>query len=255
MSTTIKLTATLSLILVALLAMAGTVLAADTQIGIDANPQGNSATALGEIDDCIEASVGDTVEVDLYVQDVEALIAFEVSLRYDPAVVEITDRDVQHLLTAAEGSDVIDGSQATPDIDGRYSLSAVNTSDSPEGVSGTGVLARVTLTAVGSGISELDLRTEDINGDGTNDRGALARNADGDLIDDNNGDSFFDGVLRNAAVAVDAECGDASPAVSGDDDGGSLLWILIGAGIAVIVVGGLGVLVLGRRKAGSAQQS
>lgn len=250
-NTTIKLMTALSVTLVALLAMAGAALANDTEIGIDAKSQGNSATALGEIDECIEASVGDTIEVDLYVQDVEALIAFEVSLRYDPAIVEITDRDVQHLLASTEDSNVIDGSQTTPNENGRYSVAAVNASDSPSGVSGTGVLARITLTVVGSGISELDLRAEDINGNGTNDRGPLVRNADGVVIDDDDDDSFFDGVLRNASVAVDTECTDASPSVSGGgSDGISVLWIIIGVAIAVIVIGGIGLLLLRRAGAG-----
>lgn len=255
MSTTIKLMTALSVTLVALLAMAGAALADDTEIGIDAKPQGNSATALGEIDECVEVSVGDTIEIDLYVKNVEALIAFEISLRYDPAILELTDRDVrERFLASSENSNVVDGSQATPNSDGRYSVSAVNANDSSSGTSGSGVLARISLTAVGTGISDLDLRTEDIDGDGKADRGVLVRNVDGDAIDDNDDDSFFDGVLRNASVAVDSECADASPSVSGGGNNGiSMLWIIIGVAIAVIVIGGVGVLVLRRRASAGGQ--
>lgn len=222
------------------------------EVGLDVDTSGNEAAMIGEVDDCIEVSVGDEFQVDVYVRDAEELIAFTVWLVYDPAVVEITDRDVQLFLTTADTTNVLDGSAATPDADGQYELNAVNASDSSAGASGSGVLARMTLTAVGEGITELDISGEDIDGDGIIDRGTYFSDIDASPIGDEDGDTYFDGTIRNGAVAVDASCADANPAESGGDDGTDLLPVIAGAAVLLLAALGVAVLVFRRRGSGSA---
>ncbi|HEU4759167.1 MAG TPA: hypothetical protein VFT91_04200, partial [Dehalococcoidia bacterium] len=41
-----------------------------TVVGTDADPTGSTATSLGPLDPCRSASIGETFQVDVYVQDV-----------------------------------------------------------------------------------------------------------------------------------------------------------------------------------------
>lgn len=216
-------------------------------IGIDADPSGNSATRLGTIDSCVEVTAGSTFQVDLFVRDVTDLLAWEAYLETDPLVVEILDRDVQLFQAANPGSDVLDGSEVTPDDDGLYRLSAVDTADPQAPDSGSGVLARITLEAVGTGVSPLRLPHRDLDDDGTPDQGPFLRDVDADVIGDETGDTFFDGPIANARVAVHRGC----PA--GGDDGLNPL-IIIGpvvGGIAAITLAALATAYT-RRRRGSA---
>jgi hypothetical protein len=225
------------------------------EMGIDATTEGNSATAVGTVEGCVEASEGDTVEVDLYVKDLEDVLTWQVDLRYDPAVLEVTERSViDFFLASAEDANVVDLSLETPDSDGRYSLAALNANDSPAGASGSGVIAHITFTAIGSGVSELDLTAEDFNDDGANDFGVFARQADGDIIGDDDGDSYFDGTLRNGAIAVDESCEGVVPLVSGGDDDFPVLLVIIGVAVAAGLATA-GALLIWRRRHSSGNQT
>lgn len=254
MSTAIRWTAPI-LATILTLFLAGAATADGPEVGVDAVVEGNGSAELADIDSCIEAAEGDTVEVDIYVQDVEQLLAWQMELRYDAAVVEVADRDVQYFLTTADEANILDGSAATPDGDGRYSLGAVNANDSSSGADGSGVLARVTFTAVGAGISELDLRSEDIDDDGTIDRGPYLNNVDAEAIGDDNGDTFSDGVVRNAAIAVGSDCGDADPVVTSGSSDDDFPFVMVGAAVAVAVLAvlGGGLLMMRKRQSSAAQ--
>lgn len=214
--------------------------AGDTAIGIDADPQGNTATALGIIDECVEVASGDTFEVDVFVRDVTDLLAWSADLRTDPEIIQVVDRDVELFQAANEGSNVNDGSQQTPDSDGRYSLAGFDTADPASPDSGSGVLARVTLEALAPGVSPLELASDDIDGDGVTDRGPFLNSVEAEPIGDEDGDTFFDGDVADARVAVDMPC----PA--DDDDGGGLdTWLIVvlalagAAVVAAVIIGGL----------------
>jgi hypothetical protein len=235
-----------------------------TAIGIDASPVGNTATSLGEIDACTAVSQGDSLQVDLFVQNAEDLLAWEAYLFFDSELLTVTGRDVQFFQAAGEGSSVFDASESVPDDDGRYRVGGADIADPPSPESGSGVLARLSLRALAPGTATLSIAPVQID-IGT--IGPFLRDVEGSLIGDEDGDSLFDGPIIEAEVRIDGECpgGGAPPVLetpraspedgsgsgSGDgDDSSTALWIGLGIGIGAIVsVGGLGVYLWSRRRA------
>jgi hypothetical protein len=204
-----------------------------TSLGIDADPTGNSADSLGPRDECISVNQGDTFDVDVTIEDVSELLAWEAFLTYEPDIIEVLERDAE-LFQAADGaSTIFDLSQSTPDSDGRYGMGAVDTADPVAPDSGSGVLARLTLRAKGTGTSSLALPQIDLNEDTVPDRGPTLKNVAGDVIGDEDEDGIFDGSVSDAEVVV------GSPCQAGDGDG--FPWLIVGlvlAGVAVVVAGG-----------------
>jgi hypothetical protein len=211
-----------------------------TSLAIDADPTDNSETSLGPQDSCISVSQGDTFEVDVTITDVTDLLAWEASFTYDPEVVQVADRDVE-LFQAADGeSTIFDVSQSTPDSDGMYGLGAVDTADPEAPDSGSGVLARLTLEAVGPGASPLALPEIDLNDDTVLDRGPVLRNVAGEGIGDEDDDGLFDDPVSDAQVVVDGPC----PKGGADEDDG-FPWLILGivlAAAAIVAVAGGGLI-------------
>lgn len=270
-----------------------------SSIGVDADPAGNTATSLGPIDSCVSVSTGDTFDVDILITDVVDLLAWEVYFIYDGSIISIVDHDV-HMFQAADGeSNVFDLSEVLPDLDARYGVAAADLADPPAPDSGSGVLARLTLKAVGPGVSPASVPPIDINDDGKIDLGPFLNDVRGDPIDDVDDDGFFDGQIFAAQIAVDTACpadgvvptatraaatpsptSPASPTVettpevtetatatppavsptpdgplATDDEGSTwtgLPWIVgyVVAGLAVLVVAGVALLAITRRRAG-----
>jgi len=183
-------------------------------IGVDVEPAGNTVTSLGPIDACISVSIGDTFQADIFVTDVADLLAWEAYFSYDMTVIKITDRDVMMFQAANPGSNMFDVSEGLPDIDGYYRVAAVDLADPPAPDSGSGVLARLTLKAVGPGVSPLSLSPIDVNEDGRIDLGASLKDIEAEPIDDLDGDGFFDGPIANAEIAVDTACPGVTPLAS-----------------------------------------
>jgi hypothetical protein len=180
-------------------------------IGVDMDPTGNTATSLGPIDSCISVKEGDTFQVDIYVKDVVELLAWETYFRFDPSVVTIVDSDVQMFLASAPGSDVLDASEGLPDIDNLHRLAAADLALPHAPDSGSGVLARLTLKAVGSGISPADVGGIDVDGDGRLDLGPLLSDNSGEKIGPLGPEGFFAGAIANGTIAVDTPCANATP--------------------------------------------
>jgi hypothetical protein len=225
-------------------------LAQDTSLGVDADATGNTATSLGVIDECIQVARGDQFEVDIFVRDVTDLLAWSAYLEVDPAIVQIVDRDVDLFQATGEGSNVFDGSEQTPDTDGLYTLSAVDTADPLSPESGSGVLARVTLEALAPGVSPLALPHRDIDNDGSTNQGPFLRNADAEAIGDDNDDSYFDGDVEDARVSVDMAC-PPKPVEEDEGGSGSTTWVIAGvvAAALVLAAGGAAVFLMRRRRA------
>lgn len=222
-------------------------------IGIDANPVGNKATSLGKIDPCVARSTGETFQVDIFVRNVEQLLAWEIYVEYDPNLLEVVARQVDLFQAANAGSNVFDVSDRVPDADGLYRLAAADISDPPTPDSGSGVLAKLTLRAKAPGISPLTLAYRDLNGDGKPDQGPLLRDIDAKPIGDDDGDALFDGQISNAQVAIDTPCSEApSPPTENDSAGnGSSAWIIpvaAAAGVALLALASLGALGMARRR-------
>jgi hypothetical protein len=139
-------------------------------IGVDAHPSGNGATSLGSIEASRTVACGETFEIDLFIQDVTDLLVWLVSLEYNPSVLRIEGQDVQMFLAANAGSDVRDSSLGDPGLaggwgGGSYKISAADVAEPYEGVadSGSGVLARLTLSAVATGVSPVNPQPETLS--------------------------------------------------------------------------------------------
>jgi hypothetical protein len=158
----------------------------------------------------VSVSTGDTFDVDIFVTDVTDLLGWEVYFVYDSSIINIVDHDVEMFQAANEGSNIFDLSEALPDLDALYLLSAADLADPEAPDSGSGVLARLTLKAVGPGISPANIPPIDFNDDGTMDLGPILNDVRADHsshpIGDLNNDSIFDGQISAAQIAVDTAC-------------------------------------------------
>ena len=180
-------------------------------LGVDADPAGNAATSLGTIQPCVSVSSGQTFQIDVFIMGVADLLAWEGYLVYDPAIVKIVERNVQMFQAANPGSQVFDSSEALPDQDGRYRVSAADIAEPPAPDSGSGVLARLSLTAVAAGVTPASLPLIDVTGDAIPDFGPVLTDVVGKDIGDTNGDGLFDGPLMDAWIAVDTACPQQPP--------------------------------------------
>ena len=216
-------------------------------IGIDANPSGNEHATLSDIETCVSVTSGEEFDIDVFIRDVDELLAWEMYVEYDPAILEIIGRDVEMFLAGNPDSSVLDVSSALPNRDGLYRAAAADTSDPPTPDSGSGVLFRLTLRALASGSSKVNLAVLDIDDDGAVDIGPLLRNVDGEILGDSDGNTIFDGPIENAEVAVDSDaaCPESTPSdtlstSSGED---SINWALValaaGGGSAGLLISGL----------------
>lgn len=204
---------TIGAALLALLAVTAAILAQTNgtaqqgpSIGVDADPSGNSATSLGTADSCVRVKKGDTFPVDVFIMDASDLLAWEAYFSFDGSVVNVTGRDVKLFLAADPNSDVFDASESLPSSGGLYRLAALDMGHPASPHSGSGVLASLTLKAVGAGISPALLVTTDVNNDGKPDLGTRLKNPGEKPLGDVNGDEFFDGPVFNAQIAVDRDC-------------------------------------------------
>ena len=206
-------------------------------IGIDADTRGNEPDSLGSIEPCVSVATDDTFDIDIFVQDVDELLAWEMYVEYDPAVLEITGRDVHMFLAANEGSVVLDVSASLPNRDGLYRAAAADTSDPPTPDSGSGVLLRLTLRAIQAGTSEVNLAVLDINDDEVVDLGPLLRDVDSRILGDSDDNGIFDGAIENAEIVVDEEsdCPGLSPELA--PDGNSTNWTLVAIASAAGALG------------------
>ncbi len=171
---------------------------ASISLGIDAVTDGNTATSLGRIQDCVEVQVGDLFTVDAYIRDVQDLIAWELAVGFDPAILEVIDHDNRLFLASVS----FDASESVPDSSGQHFM-AIATLGS--GSSGSGVLARVTFKAKAPGRSSATIVFLDINGDGTVEFGPRLHPG-AHPLGDSDGDGIFDGPVSQAEVAVGQSC-------------------------------------------------
>jgi len=230
----------------------------ETSIGVDADTTGNTATTVGPIDECVEIAAGEDHSVDVFVRDVDNLLAWEAVVSFEPEVLEIVDDDVKLFMASSQGSDVQDVSGEVPDGDGRYLIGAFDAADPLSPDSGSGVLVRLTVRGTGPGVSQVRLPLTDLTHDGNPDEGPLLRDVDVKSIGDDNGDTLFDGPIADARIAVDASCADEpGPAGQSEDDSadegdgglGTLTIVILVVGFAgSVAVGGLASAIAWRRR-------
>lgn len=225
-------------------------------MGIDAKVEGNDPLSLSTVDSCVSVSRDDVFDIDIYIRDVEELLAWEVYIGYDPTVLEVVGRDVEMFLAGNPGSSVLDVSGHLPNRDGLYRAAAADTSDPPTPDSGSGVLVRLSLKALNRGTTDIELITRDVDGDGLADLGPLLRNVDADVLGDTNGDTIFDGPIDNAKVAVETDCEGGSPvgapATTSDGVSPALIAIAaVGGALALLTAGLVAFRLVRRSRVGS----
>jgi hypothetical protein len=134
-------------------------------LGIDVDPSGNTATSLGTIDRCIDVSIGQAFDIDVFVDDIPEdrdVDGFNYLLNYDAGKLQVNACDHEMLLASEPGSYVVDVSDQVcktgpPDTDGTLVVAAADLAPAPEPGGSLGVLGRYEFEAVGSGISVLTL--------------------------------------------------------------------------------------------------
>lgn len=228
-----------------------------TTLAVDVNTEGNTPTALGTRDLCAQVSAGDTFQIDITIENVTALTALEAFITYDESVVTVTDRKVKDQFLASAGeSNVFDASESVPDEDGRYRVqAAIIPADEPIGADGSGILARLTLEAKGAGVTTLSLTPSQTD---IPDRpvAATLTNVNATQIGDSDGDSYFDGPILDAQIAVDQACpgqeGSNPTVLSGGDDGGIPSWVILAAAAGIITAGAGGAALFVLRRSGRA---
>jgi hypothetical protein len=147
-------------------------------LAIDANVQGNTATSIGPIDGCARVEPGAQIDVDYVVDAIpedRPMIAFEVLIKYDPALLEVVAVDYDLMLAAVGSYQPFTGlTDELPDSDGEYRLVVLDTAsqtyvpeiNQPEAnvERGKGTLARITLRAKAAGVSEVAVGYDPANG-------------------------------------------------------------------------------------------
>ncbi|MBI2913407.1 MAG: hypothetical protein HYY03_05755 [Chloroflexi bacterium] len=146
-------------------------------VAVDVDTSGNSATSLGSRQDCNTVDIGETLDVDVTVDSVPkwtdangngvldrgvdpgGVTAFQFLLHYDPKVLKVSAVDNQMLIAANGNTVPVEFSETPPDSrddPDAFLVAFLDFGFSPP-ESGSGVLSRITLTAVGQGRSELQL--------------------------------------------------------------------------------------------------
>jgi hypothetical protein len=137
------------------------------RVAIDTNIASNGATAIGSLQSCVVVpSTGLTTQIDVVVGPVgipadRPIIGVGFDLSYDPSIVRVNAENHNFLLTANTGSSIFAAGDETlgfPDTDGLYNESTVDVGALPASAeTGPGVISRITLEAVGIGITTLSL--------------------------------------------------------------------------------------------------
>ncbi|MDO8616213.1 MAG: cohesin domain-containing protein [Dehalococcoidia bacterium] len=182
-------------------------------VGLDLDPEGDSAAFVAAIDSCVSVEKGEAFDVDVYVKDVSNLLAWEVYFRYDQSRLEILRADVRMFLRNQAGSNVVSVSDPLPNKTGLYRIAAADIASPSALESGSGILTRVTLEAKESGTTPISLPHLDFNGDDVYDLGPRLIGPGGTDIDDADGDGLLDGQIDSARVVVGSSCA-AAPEVS-----------------------------------------
>ena len=148
-----------------------------TLVAVDTTTAGNDDSAIGTIDSCASINVGETLVFDLIIQgvdDADRIAGYQVDIDYNPAIISVTsvvDADAAGstfpidltIISRIESSGGIGFLSLTDTTTNPNSmtLSAFDGTAIPlspgNHESGDGVLARVTVTALGAGVTDLDI--------------------------------------------------------------------------------------------------
>ena len=166
-------------------------------VAIDMDVTGNDARLTNglTLQSCVSVAGATTRSIDILIPSpgvaaADGIMGYQFTLNYNLAIVNVSAEDNAFLLNARSGSDLRSFPDPTPDA-GAYFSAAVDFGTlgiEPAGTSetGPGVVARITLNAVGPGVSALTL-------------------SDVILVTANNSEIPIDSIT-NAQIAVDTPC-------------------------------------------------
>ena len=191
----------------------------DTIVGVDADPTGNTGTSLGSINSCVSVNSTDVFYIDLFVSDVTNLNSWEGIFRFDESVVEVNALAVNgFFLGSSLWGPIFDCYEDPIGDEGQCTVGTFDTTGA--GHTGSGVLGRLQLTAIGTDTTSK--ANFDLRADGLPVSGVILLD-DGNppaAIGDLDEDQYFDGDILNAEIAVDQPCpGECLPDVDTDGDG------------------------------------
>ena len=172
----------------------------------------NATTSIAILDDCVEVNSGSTFTLDIHVEEVPPLIAWEMFFVFDRSLLEVAAKDVRIFLSVASGSNVIDVSDPTPNTSGLHRIAAADIAIPAATETGSGILATLTLNAKAPGLTAVGLPSIDINGDGLPDMAPRLVGLNASAIGDANGDDYLDEPIEPSVIAIDRSC-DNLPAV------------------------------------------
>ena len=166
----------------------------------------NATTSVSILDDCVEVSSGSTFTLDIHVEEVPPLIAWEMFFVYDRSLLEVAAKDVRIFLSVASGSNVIDVSDPTPNTSGLHRIAAADIAIPAAPETGSGILATLTLNAKAPGFTSVGLPSIDLNGDGLPDMAPRLVGLNASAIGDANGDDYLDEPIEPSLIAIDRSC-------------------------------------------------
>ena len=126
--------------------------------GIDMDATFNTATSLGTRQECVSKTVTETFDIDVTVRGIDAadqMSGFQYTLNYDPTKLKVIAANHLLLINAGGGTIPIPLGDSTPDTDGAFLVGIADFGANTE--SGDGVLSRITLESIGTGVSDLTL--------------------------------------------------------------------------------------------------
>lgn len=159
--------------------------AAGITLGVDVTTDGNTASALGTIDNCRRVEVGNDFDVDLFVSDVPGLQGFDIYVGFDESLLQMTN-ETPYMVIGPNAS-VIDP------VYHQYFLSVGGTTPK----SGSGVLARLTFQAMAAGASNVAI---------VHSPAWPILSGQSGPIGDTSGDGYFDGPTVAASIAIGQDC-------------------------------------------------
>lgn len=204
-------------------------------LGIDTNVTGNDALALGTLQACRVLSDTNAFNVDIYLQNVDDIAAFELYLRYDPNDIVITkpgdgsqgNNDLfmlQQAQPSPPGNDFQNLSEPLPDTSnpGIYrlqgaDLAVVEGSPDPDPINQThmdGVLVRLELQGKSSFVTfpgkstNLEITPFEVS-ELQQEVGPTITSSTGTLVGDYNNDTWVDNVINATLVSDGGTCTDS----------------------------------------------
>jgi Predicted solute binding protein len=154
--------------------------AAGISLGVDVTTDGNTASALGTIDNCKRVEVGNDFDVDVYITDVTGLQAWDAFFAFDGSLLTLTGQQ-QMMIVGFSASDPVPDSGPHNHFLGYGARSKVD---------GSGVLVRLTFHANKPGVSTA----------------SISYNPLGPHLNPGSDPIAFDGPIFPASIAIGQDC-------------------------------------------------